>query len=323
MTHMTAQKTGKGECPMNRPALLLKYAPSLKFLDNGLFRFSQPAALNDAYEALPGLMINTYSNEDIATAKARSVRDGLHGISDKKLAALFLMPSGRRMDEKSFPGLWPFHQPALRNEPFESLDEYDKAIAERAVEMAKALANRTIGIFSLTESYHETMWAHYADDNRGVCITFDPQHAYFAANRPERILYTDEPVKVTINQGQVRFCGYCVDKKSILRGELDFVPRELFLRKQIPWQYEKEWRITKFLCDATEISASSDSMGQAVCLFEIPTRAISGITFGWRADDTSIQQALRVIEKDPRWNHLWVRRRARSLTDVIEEVVRG
>lgn len=309
---------------MNRPDRLLKYTPNLKFLDNGLFRFSQPAALNDAYEALPGLTVNAYSNDDIAAAKARSVRDGHHEMSDEELVELYLTPFPTwRMGEKSFPGLWPFHQPALRKEPFESADEYDRAIAERAVELANALANRTIGIFSLTESYHETMWAHYADDHRGICIAFDPQHAYFAANRPERILYTNEPVQVTINHGWVRFGGHTVEKKSILSGELGFLPKELFLRKQIPWQYEKEWRITKSLCDANEIPAGSDHAGLRAYLFEIPTHAISGITFGWRADDTSIQQALRVIEKEPRWKHLWVRRRTRSLTGVIEEEVRG
>lgn len=309
---------------MNRPDRLLKYTPNLRFLDNGLFRFSQPAALNDAYEALPGLIINAYSNDDIAAVKARSVRDGFHGMSDEELVAGYLTPfPAGRMDEKSFPGLWPFHQPALRNEPFESLAEYDRAIAERAVELAKALANRTIGIFCLTESDHETMWAHYADNHRGVCIAFDPQHAYFAVNRPERVLYTNEPVQVTINHGWVRFAGHSVEKKGILRGELGFLPKELFLKKQIPWQYEKEWRITKPLCDANEILSNSDHVDLTVYLFAIPTDAISGITFGWRADDTSIRQAVRMIEKDPRWEHLWVRRRTRSLTGVIEEEVMG
>lgn len=308
---------------MNLPDRLLKYTPNLKFLDNGLFRFSQPAALNDAYEALPGLMVNAYSKEDIAAAKASAVRAGFHGMPDDELVALFLTPFGHRMDEKSVPGLWPFKQPALGDGPFESVDEYDRAIAERAVVLAKALANRTIGIFSLTECYHETMWAHYADDHRGVCIAFDPQHAYFAANRPERILYTNEPVQVTINQGWMRFGGRIVEEQGILRDELSFLPKELFLTKQTPWQYEKEWRITKSLCDADEVRSSSDRTGLAVYLFEIPTSAISGITFGWRTNDTSIQQALGVIEQDPRWKHLWVRRRTRSTTGVSEHKVAG
>lgn len=207
---------------MNLPDRLMKYTPNLKFLDKGLFRFSQPAALNDAFEALPGLMVNAYSKEDIAAAKASAVRAGFHGMPENELVALFLTPFGQRMDEKSFPGLWPFKQPALGDGPFESVDEYDRAIAERAVELAKALANRTIGIFSLTESYHETMWAHYADDHRGVCIAFDPQHAYFAVNRPERIRYTNEPVQVTINQGWMRFCGRMVEKKVFFAGNWSF-----------------------------------------------------------------------------------------------------
>lgn len=309
---------------MNRPDRLLKYTPNLKFLDNGLFRFSQPAALNDAYEALPGLLVNAYSNEDLAAAKARSVRDGFRGMSDNELVARYLTPfPAHRMDEKSFPGLWPFRQPALREEPFESLDEYDKVLAERAVELAKAFANRTIGIFSLTENYHETMWAHYANNHQGVCIAFDPQNEYFAANHPEPILYTNQPVQLTINQGWVRFGGDTVDKASILRGELGFLPKELFLRKQLPWQYEQEWRVMKLLSDAKEILTGIDPMELPVYLFEIPANAISGITFGWRADDAAIRQAMQTIRKDARWKHLWVRRRTRSLTGVIEEEVTG
>jgi hypothetical protein len=308
---------------MNLPDRLLKYTPNLKFLDNGLFRFSQPAALDDDREALPGLMVNAYSKEDIAAAKVSAVRDSFPGMPDEELVAWFLTPFGQRMDEKSFPGLWPFHQPALRNKPFESSDEYDRAIAERAVELANALANRTIGIFSLTEDYNETMWDRYANYHQGVCIAFNLQHAYFIANPPERILYSDEPVQVTINHGWVRLGGQTVAKESILRGEMDFLPRELFFRKRIGWQYQKEWRIIKLLCHADEVSADVNHTTSAIHLFSIPPEAISGITFGCSADNTSIERALWVIKEDSRWGHLWIRRRACSPTGVIEEEVNG
>lgn len=307
---------------MKRAKRLLKFTPNLKFLENGLFRFSQPMALNDPYEALPGLMVDAYSEDDIDVARERAARNGRHGMSDEKLIALYLSPAcAHRMDEKMLPGLWPMHQPALRQKPFDSLKEYDRAIAERAVELAKALANRKIGIFSLTENNHETMWAHYADDHRGVCITFDIQHEYFVENTPRQVIYTNDPAHVTINHGWVRFGGQTVDKNAILGGELNFIPQDLLLRKQLPWQYEMEWRITKLLCESTEMLDIPDYTGLRVHLFAIPSQAINGITFGWRADNASIHQALRVIADDLRWKHLWVRRRTRSLTGVVEEQV--
>jgi len=306
---------------MNRPERLLKYTPSLKFLENSMFRFSQPEALNDAYDALARQSVNEYAPEDFEAAKAHALRSGVHGVSREKLA-LFLSPFGHRTGEKSFPGLWPLHQPTLRSEPFHTLDEYDRAIAKRAVELAYDLANRMIGVFCLSESRHETMWATvYADDHRGVCVTFDPHHSFFAENRPGRMLYSDDPIQITINGGLVRFGGHTISKEGILRGELECLPREIFLRKETKWKFEEEWRIIKPLSNAEEI-AGNDCEGRPVHLFSVPTQAIAGITFGWRSNDASIQSALQVIDNDARWKHLWVRRRRRGPTGVTEEVVR-
>lgn len=242
-------------------------------------------------------------------------------MSDEMLIAFFLRPfPARRMDEKSFPGLWPARELRLREDSFYTLAEFDEAMAKRAVQLAQERANRTTGLLSLTESNHETMWAHYAKNHQGVCITFDASHPFFASGDLMPITYSDQPVHVTVNDGWVRFGGRTVSKEAILQGALDFLPEEVFWRKQSPWAYEQEWRMIKPLANADQMIPVT-STGLPICLFEIPREAISGLTFGWRADDASVEATQRVIRDDARWHHLFLRRRVRTPTGIAEEDV--
>jgi len=56
--------------------LLSKYLPDGLFLENGLFRFTQPASLNDADDARPVILINKYAQEDLITAYETASRGG-------------------------------------------------------------------------------------------------------------------------------------------------------------------------------------------------------------------------------------------------------
>jgi hypothetical protein len=121
-----------------------------------------------------------------------SIRSGLDPISDADVEALFMTPfPSRRYDEKSFPGLWPAYEPRLRKEPFSTLDEMDRGIAGRAVELCMNAADKTLGVLSLSASIGEQMWAYYADDHRGIAIGFEETHPFFGKEaRP--IVYSDE-----------------------------------------------------------------------------------------------------------------------------------
>jgi hypothetical protein len=52
----------------------------------------------------------------------------------------------RRFDEKSFPGMWPAYERRLRQEPFYTLSEFDRAIAERAIELCVSWADTSVGV---------------------------------------------------------------------------------------------------------------------------------------------------------------------------------
>lgn len=307
---------------MHKPPRLFKYMPEPRFLDNSLFRFSQPEALNDPHEALPELTVGAFAPEDIEKARNTARREGHGDISDEDLTDFHLTSyPAHRYDEQSFPGLWPASEPRLRKEPFATIEEYDRAIGTRVVELGKALANWTIGILSLSESNGDNMWAHYADEHGGIRIEFDAAHPYFERGRLRPMTYSDQPFHVTVNEGWVRLAGYTVSKEDVLCGNLESLPEELFWRKRLNWSNEQEWRMTKQLADADETKQGNQPVGP-VCLFRIPAEAIVALTFGYKSSEDAIEQACCRIDADPRWKHLSVRRRVQSTTEITEQIVR-
>lgn len=100
---------------------------------------------------------------------------------------------------------------------------------------------------SLSESNNIVpLWAHYADNNKGVCIEYDLSSSQdFFLEEPchpicyvEHADYTEE-----INQLQ-----------NENRNKLKLL-EEPFLKKSIDWSYEKEWRV---LINKTQLKATID-----------------------------------------------------------------
>lgn len=162
--------------------LIYKYvAPRTEFLQTELYRFTQPNELNDPFEARPIVLINKYSREDCEVARAKAAADGGPNLSQEELEGIYMSPAtSYRFNEKHFPGLWPAHLPELRDEPFHSIEELDRFRADKTTSEFIDKANRTVGIFCLTRDPHSLlMWAHYADEHRGMLLAFDQDHAFF------------------------------------------------------------------------------------------------------------------------------------------------
>jgi hypothetical protein len=303
---------------MTRPSRLLKFAPEPRFLKNGMFRFTQPSALNDPHEAFPALLAEEYAPEDIEAARTKARNDGNSHFSDEMLINFYMTPwPFHRMDEKSFPGLWPWTDKRLRSQPFVTLAEHDLAVAERAVELAVNYANRTIGILSLSESADETMWAHYGDDHCGICTVFDPAHHFFQRNPFKPVVYSNRPIHVTVKHGWVRFGGHKLSKDSLLENQLDFYPDEILWRKRSTWSVEQEWRMVKLLSDADEIIEQGPNR-LLVHLFRMPPEAILGVIFGLRASREKVKQTVESVAGDARWAHLFFRQRHKFPSGITE-----
>lgn len=150
---------------------------------------------------------------------------------------------GVRTDEKSFPGLWRggVDCPRLRAEPFYTLEDFDRCLAEKAIELCYKWADANVGILNLTTVDDESMWAYYANNNCGVQVHFNVTHPFFTATiRP--VTHSDLPIYISMNNGTIRLAGRRLSKNVILDQEIDDVPLDLLMRKRTAWQHEREWR---------------------------------------------------------------------------------
>jgi hypothetical protein len=195
--------------------------PQPLFLRSSMFRFTQPRDLNDPEEAIPGLVLGRHAPEDHAIERLRLAASGLHNIPDQQLEFLMQPFPSRRFDERGFPGLWPVSVPELRDQPFTSLNELDEAVAHKAVVDCINFANREFGLLSLTKTPRQnTMWAHYANDHKGIVVEIDGTHSYFVDARTVfPVEYSDEPVSVSLFNGLLRIGGIQFSSERVLRGE--------------------------------------------------------------------------------------------------------
>ncbi|WP_199084598.1 DUF2971 domain-containing protein [Bosea sp. ASV33] len=298
---------------------LYKYYPEDRFFERRLVRFSQPSALNDPNEALPEMLIGRYSEDDYEKARREAERAGMHDATIEDLEAFFLKPfPSARFDERSFPGLWPAHEPRLKSEPFDTIAEYDHAIAIRAMELLAERANATIGIFSLSRVLSDPMRAYYANTHQGLVIGFDERHPFFAGRCLE-VEHSDRPFSVSSNDGGVRVFSATFNNEDILEGRLETIPHQLFLRKRPGWEHEGEVRMIAPLTAATAVLNSADAY--PVYLFVVPASAVVSIEFGYAAADDFVAATMGRVADQSVWGHLKIIRRRRLRSRMIEDEV--
>jgi len=81
-----------------------------------------------------------------------------------------------------------------------------------------------------------SMWSHYADHHRGVCLEFTTSDSSIVS-RAEQVRYEDDlPKFLPVDQWGDFLLGL---------GEPDFMGllRQYLLRKSLEWEYEREWRV--------------------------------------------------------------------------------
>jgi hypothetical protein len=297
--------------------MLFKYLASPRyFFKNGMIRFTQPGGLNDPDDARPQLLYGKHAPEDISAAREHARQRGFGEVSDDVIE-LFLTPfPAGRFDERSFPGLWPAREPRLRKEPFATLEELDRAIAERAIELCWNFANESIGVLSLTISAGEHMWAYYGGNHSGIALGFQEDHPFFA--KAKRMDYSDDPIHVSSNHGWTRVGGIRWATDDILEGTVQDIPEILLFRKRSDWSREQEWRLIRPLAQAT-VATQETVEGYRLHLFEIPPDALRTVSFGFRASDQDIKWTLGQIDQYlPQFRGVSVSRRRRTKLGTIE-----
>lgn len=117
------------------------------------------------------------------------------------------------------------------NDPFE-LIELDSSGTEHRIEGLRILC--------LTNSYqNKLMWAHYADEHRGVCLAVD-----VPADLVYPLRYTGTRIKNSTDIDVALSSGKGKVKKNLIK---DYTPlsrnKKIALLKDRCWLYEKEYRI--------------------------------------------------------------------------------
>jgi hypothetical protein len=113
-------------------------------------------------------------------------------------------------------------------------------------------AKRTIGIACFSETYdNELMWAHYADNYRGICI------GYSAVKLRDDLADSARLVRVAYAETPIYLSKY--DKDDIIKAA-----QKILSQKKYNWAYEREWRVM------------GDYPGQLACQGDVVTDVYFG-----------------------------------------------
>ncbi len=113
------------------------------------------------------------------------------------------------------------------------------------------------GIFSMTtQKLNSLIWAHYADNHKGICVGFDP-----------KILFQDHE-KFGYG-GKVNY----LDKFSLIRPDANFIEQSVLeiYSKSSEWKYEDEYRVDKLMGADTCVEYDGSALKQLFLGYRMAT----------------------------------------------------
>lgn len=226
------------------------YSGMLENLQNAILRFVHPASLNDPLEAI--IPYQFKDNGEIVKPDLEKIKSIIQEASDIKD---WNSPRGRRISETM---------------PFGITLEYALMLS-----MSKA-------------KDHQLMWAHYANQHKGICLEFDfPDNPHdFLKEVKWSVDMSDDKLGLYPVAGEV---NYEHQRTPIIfedgKATNDYDIRDALLSKPKCWEYELEYRI--LLCypwnSERRFGAGGNYRGY---FFKYPKEWLTGITFGMRLQDS-------------------------------------
>ncbi|HIF6309657.1 TPA: DUF2971 domain-containing protein [Raoultella ornithinolytica] len=227
---------------MQTPGKLFKYKKfnddCMELIIDDYLYFANPSQFNDPLDCKVAIS-DDVKNEEQLKAILSSL---LQRNSEKKLnaAAKNLRYKGPKTNEKiSLLSLSEAEKVISDIYSEFSFGQYDYNIQTIESALANAIGNIILsgynrGVLSLSKKDScPLMWAHYADNHKGLCLGYSiPERA---AKHIRPISYTSEFREIKISQIRRMLDG---DKKAKIEIE-----RDIFLRKAKSWKYEEEWRM--------------------------------------------------------------------------------
>jgi hypothetical protein len=253
-----------------------KYIPYELFEDlrRGRIRFTPPGAFNDPFEmpAFKAKEAEAVRRAGLAGLTAQT-GDILEGLSAGHIPqAAFTLPIIYFLG--SAPGAVRRREPAIPS--------------EQAIDKLKMI-DRVFGILSLSMTADNLLlWAHYANEHRGLAVEIDPREREFNRHRSrdqnferaERVRYSAERPRIP---------------------ETDEILFEHFFVKSPEWSYEQEYRIVRKFESSLE---TIEAQPFAIHLYELPPSAIRKVIFGARVTPDQRRALIGSFAADPAFAHV-------------------
>jgi hypothetical protein len=142
------------------------------------------------------------------------------------------------------------------------------------------------------------MWSHYADQHRGFVIEFDTESYFIAPAYAKRLPSFLE--KVEYNNIRPHLSATTLNRPEAL------------VRKASAWNYEREWRVIKYLSAADKIIPAHQSGGipphdsLPVHLFSFSATDVTAVITGALMRSEDYQRLTNLIASEPGYSHVRV-----------------
>lgn len=319
-----------------------KWLPRTDFLENGLFRMTQPKFLNDrGSEAKFYPYFGEYSPADLENARKRfysfNINPDPSGPSKEHLINFYLKSTGMKYSIEEFPTLLGFTD-------YSAAEEYNEAQAKNLIENTKSFNSFIlealschIGIFSLSKNaQNELMWVHYANNGEGLAVCFNEKHTFFNEFKLYEVSYKEEDrASISYVEGTIRINGEVfnqfklpedLDIRNLLKA---LAPKEYYYKrvaknlcytKSKQWSYEEEMRLVMPLMSCEDKKGEivkpdfDSSISEDIkCYFppyneiylkKIPFDAIESIIFGYATDNMCKVLTIDKVRSTPGLKHI-------------------
>lgn len=261
--------------------MLYKYLTAdraINILRKSKIRISQLDALNDPYECEPAVRADFILNLRLPFDSESNLQELADKISGSR-SWIFLFNNESAYDSfvsayKVFPELV-LRLLAGRRDKEQNIDLETSAYEE----LMKA-ARLNSGVFSASKCWDSLlMWAHYADEHRGVVFGFD-----------ENAIFGNDSTK---NSGWKKV-GYSKDRVVVDVADSEAM-RRFLSEKPAAWKYEREYRLIKFLHDFDKDKKRHN--GLDVFLMDIYLGAIKEVYFGSRIEKLKMERVFKLARK--------------------------
>ena len=278
---------------------LYKYATPerIDILLNGVIRFTQPSALNDIFEfATPfaGLLpswiedelqsiLNEYGQRYLGVAASLAVLR--LKLRDEALAVLYASTLSKVTRVR------------LGDHLRRWLSRYVERHQPGAGSRVQKSFGKRFGVLSLSETAtNVVMWSHYADSHRGLVFEIDVEEAFPERDDPSFPFTIGTPQKVVYDADRPAWFLYDPFGKPF-GDQIE----NLFLRKNIQWQYEREWRLVYPLDRPKKYPHTVSGLCH---LFPLVRAGVKGVIFGARASDKTASAVRNALTSVPDLNHV-------------------